>query len=370
LSAGTTQFVTVTCPQCGAKGSVPAGTQGELQCRKCAKIFSIDQKSPPELSDDEIGLAPALSPPSGAATVYNPAVQPPVAAETDLSPHARAIAATLKPREPDKPPDYVVVPPKNAGLTWAFTSNVFTFPWRLYALLQWFGASLGLTIAGGFALLALMGLASASREGGLAAGCFGICALFIGIFAGSYVAACFFDILTNTAYNADKLHDWPAADWRDRFWQLPRLGYLVLIASLIGVGLGGLCNLATDIFWPVLIGVVFLLLPFLVLSALEADSLFLPISGPIFRSLGRAWNGWLAFYALSGLLVAASSIVTLKAFEFSELVSPLPAGPLWAAAVFIYARLLGRLAWLILQRSAEPTKRRAKGLKEGLFRGL
>src|SRR5262245_18778547 len=61
-----TEFVTVTCPQCGAKGSVPAGTHGDLQCRKCAKIFSIDQQPPPEPSDDEIGLALALPLPSGA----------------------------------------------------------------------------------------------------------------------------------------------------------------------------------------------------------------------------------------------------------------------------------------------------------------
>ena len=144
-----TDFVTVTCPQCGAKGSVPAGTHGDLQCRKCAKIFSIDQKPPPELSDDEIGLAPpALPPPSGVPTVYLPAAEESVPVRTDLSPHARAIAATLKPVEPDKPPDYIVIPPRNAGVAWAFTNNVATFPWTLISFPRWLAASAVLAVTG------------------------------------------------------------------------------------------------------------------------------------------------------------------------------------------------------------------------------
>ena len=146
--------------------------------------------------------------------------------------------------------------------------------------------------------------------------------------------------------------------------------HVVCAASRISPDVGGLgcagiakaCSLAGDVFWLVLAAVELLLFPILLLAALEADSIFWPISRPIFESLVRVWYGWGVFYVLSGLLLAGCGLLTVQVFKYSELMTPLIAGPILAAAIFIYGRLLGRLTWLILNKT-DPTRQRRNPLR-------
>jgi hypothetical protein len=87
------------------------------------------------------------------------------------------------------------------------------------------------------------------------------------------------------------------------------------------------------------------------LSALEANSYWVPLTLPILTSLLRWGWAWLTFYVLAGLLAAGLVAV----FEFAvrstlDLVL-IALGPLTAAAALIYFRLLGRLAWRMTRRS-------------------
>ena len=188
----------------------------------------------------------------------------------------------------------------------------------------------------------------------------------------SYVVASLFEITVNAAYNCDKLQDWPHAAWTERVIYLFRGMYFVAIAAIPALGIAELVNLATEVFWPVFSVVVFLLFPFLMLSALEADSYFWPVSRPIFRSLRVVWKGWLVFYVLSGLLLAGCAWLTNLAAEQLLFKMPLALGPLWAATVFIYGRLLGRLTWLILQRDdlVAEKKIQAPDFGDSLMRAL
>ena len=58
---------------------------------------------------------------------------------------------------------------------------------------------------------------------------------------------------------------------------------------------------------------------------------------------------WLAFYFFSALLLGAFSGIAYFTTASLGTVSGLVLGPLEAATIFIYGRLLGRLAWLILR---------------------
>jgi len=368
------QFVTVTCPQCGAKGSVPAGTQGDLQCRKCAKIFSVDQKPPPDLSEDEIGLAPpALPPPSGVATVYKPAAEESVAVHTELSPHARAIASTLKPVEPDKPPDYIVVPPKGAGPHWAFTSNVFQFPWTLVAFPRWIAASACCAVTGFLGAAAWSMLATLSM--GSIIGVFLLAAtILVGWVLMSFVAACLLDITVNAAYNADKLGDWPYEGFVDRLYLLLRVVWYAAFAAMPAGAIAAIAFFVGAPFWAAFAPVAILTFPFVVLSGLEADSPFWPFSEPIAQSVRQARSSWVAFYLISGALLAVCGIATVWIFRQAGPASMLILGPMWAAAVFIYGRLLGRLTWLVM-KYVDPAERkqmrkRLARQSDALFRGL
>jgi hypothetical protein len=373
VSAGPTQFVTVTCPQCGSKGSIPAGTQGDLQCRKCAKIFSVDQKPPPELSEDESDLAPALPPPSGVPTVYKPAAQESVAVHTDLSPHARAIAATLKPVEPDKPPDYIVIPPRSAGPAWAFTNNVATFPWTLISLPRWLAASAVLAVTGYLGLVT-WSLLSSLRDNSVFGPPLMVLTILVGLLSLSYVVACMLDISVNAAYNADKLGDWPYEGFLDRLFLLVRVIWYAAFAAVPAAVIGALVYFAGAPFWAGFAPTAIFTFPFTFLSGMEADSPFWPVSLPIWHSLRQTPVSWFAFYLVSSLLLSACCFVMRWIFGNLGEGSVLILGPMWAAAVFIYGRLLGRLAWLVMKYS-DPAERkqlrkRFARQSEALFRGL
>src|SRR5262249_10571588 len=94
-------------------------------------------------------------------------------------------------------------------------------------------------------------------------------------------------------------------------------------------------------------------------AGLEADSVFWPVSKPVFRSLKLVWHVWAVFYVVTALLGLGVGMATWTLFLWSTLQMPLIAGPMWAAAVFIYGRLLGRLAWFILQKSNTPEQKKA-----------
>jgi hypothetical protein len=189
----------------------------------------------------------------------------------------------------------------------------------------------------------------------------------------------------NAAYNCDLATDWPEPEIKERFWFLLRIFYLVVIDSMPAAVIAEISFLTTEVFWPVYGAVMFLLFPISLLAVLETDSSVTPISRPIFRSLSVMWKGWLAFYLCSALLLSA--LFGIAFYTMSNLGggSGLLVGPLAAAAVFIYGRLLGRLAWLILdneivadavveERSDQPTvwqigRRRDRQARQ-LFRGL
>ena len=99
-----------------------------------------------------------------------------------------------------------------------------------------------------------------------------------------------------------------------------------------------------------------LVFPILLLSAMEADSFFVPYSPVILATLRHYWHGWLAFYLIVGAMLG------LWIFGFGELVREAPlaalvlSGPILAAMLLIYGRLLGRLAWRASGAAAAPNR--------------
>ena len=90
---------------------------------------------------------------------------------------------------------------------------------------------------------------------------------------------------------------------------------------------------------------MFLLFPFLLLSALEAGSPLTPFSLPILMSLRHHGRAWLAFYGQSIALFAACWLIGLVLWTVLPALALLPIGVVLASTLMIYFRLLGRLAW-------------------------
>ena len=180
----------------------------------------------------------------------------------------------------------------------------------------------------------------------------------IGLFALSYGAACFVDIIVNTAYNTDKAADWPDIDWRERLIIFVRMIYLLALAIVPAAAIAKILSvtpLGVGRFSAIFVAGTFLLFPIVLLSSMEADSIW-PLSLPTWRSLKTAWPGWAVFYAAAMVLIMVVLAINAAAMAAFGVLAPLIACPVGAAALFSYARLLGRLAWFIRQAEAEDPR--------------
>jgi hypothetical protein len=102
--------------------------------------------------------------------------------------------------------------------------------------------------------------------------------------------------------------------------------------------------------------IAFLLYPIVLLSSLEANSPYSPLTLPILKSLKTVGWAWGVFYGLSfGLMLAWLPILvwTIDQSGLTQFLTMFVIAPLAAGWWFLYARLLGRLAWRAALEFAE-----------------
>ena len=247
---------------------------------------------------------------------------------------------------------------------WWLASGVFTFPWRRSAASNW------LTLAMFFVPLFVLLAAGAYLIEGLSLGSTAVAMLIVPtvwtfVWSMSFAAECTLGIVEGTASGEDDVTRWPEGTWRDRIGPLVYVAFEVFLgmaaASLLALPIGLLCGQV----WMGL--AVFLLatitVPLALLSALEADSPMTPYSPVILGSLVKLWWAWSAVAIESiAVLVAAAGLTLLSALA-SPVLAIFVAAPLLAAAIFIIARLYGRLAWRIGELEAEKKRRKKKKKK-------
>lgn len=233
---------------------------------------------------------------------------------------------------------------------WTFFSGVFTFPWRKGALFSWTALAVGFTVLsllGGFLISG--GVGTGPRGiGVIGMGFFGLPILWVTIFTFAYAADCCLCVVESTSYGLDDIETWPDGTWRE--W-MPKLVYLIWIAAIptvVSAGVGKLAEFGGLPSWPVRLGMLFILYPIAFLSALESTSPWVPLTLPIVRTLYLIPGSWLTFYLLTALMAALLTGL-LIAFQSIGIVAMIPFGPILAACVLIYARLVGRLGWKISQ---------------------
>jgi hypothetical protein len=297
------------CPYCGAMTSVP-----DRQTAAGWEMKKIEPRPPAEIGEFAAG-APQPTPEFHPGGLFD-----------KLAEVRREVA----------PP-----PPR-----WTFFSGVFTFPWRNDAFSRWCYATLGFTAIAVIGLVVRGIAASFSGIGsGVALAFFSLPMIWIGFFTLSYSAACGIGILESTAAGLDNIEGWPEPNWKEWMGQMLYLGWIGTIPLVVSFGLAKLAELAGGRVEWILPGVLFFLYPVSLLSALEANSSWAPFTLPILMSLIRWWWGWLMFYLLTGFLAAGLAAIAVLSVATSNDFFLLGLGPLVAAAVFIYFRLLGRLAW-------------------------
>ncbi|NLX96558.1 MAG: hypothetical protein GXY83_10315 [Rhodopirellula sp.] len=234
---------------------------------------------------------------------------------------------------PPDPLDELPPPPTT------FLSGVFRFPWYIQSLTPWLFCSFGLALS----LLGVL-LSFWLVDNGLTMAAyamrFSIC--WVIVFSLSYLSGCFLAIIEGTANGYDEITDWPKGDWRDQFFSLGYPFGMLVLAALVGTAAHWL-TLRQSIAVPVVVGVV--VYPVLLLSAMESGSVLGFVSRPILRTCVDLWWGWLLVYTLSAAMFAAWLAWALYYFPYEGFFITGLSGPILVTILFIYARLLGRLAW-------------------------
>lgn len=326
------KYIAVVCGVCGTRMTPPAKYAGrKVKCPDCETMCPIPTAEQIEARyRDELLSAPA-----------RPESHEPygLQAPSETIEPTHNVFRELSSIRHEEIPD----PPKSL-----FFETVFEFPWRSRGtLLRWSLVSIGFSLVGMLAWLVFYLIDEFGSAGAIAAGGAILGVAVIGLISAGYAASCGFSILQETAAGINVIEVWPEEGWKDGIFEFFQVLWLHAVSGFFCYVFAMLVLPLTGYLTPPLLAVHALLFPLGLISAMDADSVWLPYSTMALRSLRRLTREWAVFYGLS----AAFLCVTCGAFFVLAVRLPLAAGitlgPFIASVVFIYARLLGRLAWKI-----------------------
>jgi hypothetical protein len=201
-----------------------------------------------------------------------------------------------------------------------------------------------------------MGLGSAITA--LAFMLISVAQVLISLFVLSYAAYSFLVTLTSTAAGNDEVI-WPGdpiQDWLGKVWYLGWLATLwavpaVFLARAVGLPPNELPS------FLVIIGVVWLLFPVSLLSALSASSSVVILRPKIVGLFLKHFGSSTVFYAVTAVVLAGCGIVAYLGVMAWSILVPV-AALLGATGFLFYARFLGRIGWIISREPSGTGRRR------------
>lgn len=238
---------------------------------------------------------------------------------------------------------------------WTFFSGVFLLPWRGDAIARWGYLTFG------FMAVISIGLVLKSLGNPLAAVFFILPIIWVSFLTFSYTAACGLCVLESTAAGLDRIEGWPEPNWKEWMGQMIYVGWIAAIPLAVSYGVAVLCRVSFPTWQepaPILTmaGAFFVIYPISLMSALEANSIWVPLTTSILGSLFKWWWCWLMFYLLSGLMYWGIGSAAVFLVTSSNDVFLIGLGPLLAAAALVYFRLLGRLGWRMTTTTVRKKK--------------
>jgi len=332
----------VLCPTCRARLHPRVSQVGKrVKCPDCFVVFVVPSPPPAEVVK--------LPPKPGQ---YGVGIEP---QRTEAPLEYLKVQGTMPP-EPVTPP-----PPR----LW-FASGVFGFPWAPGVWNRWLALSM---LAVPAAEMVAVTFALVEMFGSHVVPLLVAVLVWLWLWTISYASACFLVIVQDTGSGNDEVTNWYEGDWRERLgpmaYTLLQLALAAAAAALIGLLVGR----AAGPVWGrvVSLSLTALVFPVLLLSALEADQPLKPYSPVILRSLLKLWTAWAVVYIEGAVVLSVTLAATIAAVFWNPFLGALVACPLGATALFIAARLIGRLAWRIGEEetaAAKKKKRKKKAQQE------
>lgn len=174
----------------------------------------------------------------------------------------------------------------------------------------------------------------------------------LGMFAGgavfgALVLACGFAILQSVANGEERVSDWPVFDPMEWF------GQLIVVISAVAVSAGPIWMVAHFLFPGGLLTValtmlsLYALFPVVLMSMLDEQSVMVPFSTDVSKSIVRSPDQWGAAYLASAVLFFAMFLCFMIASVCPPKTGALLAIVVTVSGVFAYFGIIGRLAFAI-----------------------
>ena len=365
-------FLSVVCPSCDTRITATIAFAGkEISCPACLTPVHV----PPLEQSTEPRAAPSKK--------QSEKPQPEPEAEIETIPLSRPASKTEDDElvyEVGRPVERPVVtvevfktvpqvkrqrvetPPKSL-----FFSNVFSFPWATAeAAERWCYLSAGFMLSGlSYSVCVWMLQKYDDNRGWLGVSFFLMVMVWFVVWSLSYAASNALAIVQETASGNNRVVGWGEGSWRDWAFELVTMIWIFSIAGMIALIVAWPMHFLLGSVSPLLACLLVVTFPAIWLSAMDAETLWLPFSMVVFRSFSRVSQSWAQFLGLSLclLVVVLGSLLPLAFYH--PWVAGFVAGPVLASAVFLYARLLGRLGWKIadVMSRPEPVRRRQQMTK-------
>ncbi len=339
----------IICPYCKRLITLPAITLGSKEkCPHCDIEFVVSSRLIPQPSEDN----------EDAMEGYGLQTKIPATAGGDDLPSHKKTAESETEGEAEKP-DWrpMATPPLDL-----FLRSTFTFPFRAESCVCFLVQAVGT-----FMLLEL-GFQAWYCSGYSGSGT----ALYVGaLFTGLTLVLLMIWFFTVSAYNLTILRE--TSEGVEEFRGMPSDIFLDLFEEafymLVSLFWGGLPGWLVVLLFPelgsvkllVLIPLAMILYPLFLLSMLENDSVAMPFSKPVWRSLWYAWHAWVLFYLLT-LLVGETLVYLLRLIQFQDFwLEIIILSIVLPFFLMVYFRLLGRLTWFCSGAFDEEVRVRGSG---------
>ena len=336
-----TQRASRKCPRCG--GALPREvdlSSGKLTCPDCGATFKVSRapkpaEFKPQIDEEWLNLAT-----QGDLFTPTPEYAPPP------PPDNRLPSRELLKVEVDEPTTWLPL--------WV---GVFSFPWHTASLPAWIGCTMSLAVGGGLTAVTTW-FAIWVFANGLSMAAMSLVSLIVATsvmvaISFGYVTSALLTTIEATGNGYDVIEEWGSNDFKDWPPTLIPIGFALAYAG----GLAYVFYSGSEGLW-LAGGVGIVALPVVLLSMLELDSWLIPLSSTILRTLRLVWWAWLIVWiesiAMWGLVAIAFAWLLQQ-----SIIYPVALAPLIAAAVLIYGRMLGRLAWLGSKAVARENERMA-----------
>ncbi len=249
------------------------------------------------------------------------------------------VPAYVRARLADRPgaPPPLPSPPKRPML-----EGTLIFPWYPCALLPWVVITAGMVFSG-YLLMVLWG--PAAKLGGIGLRAMGPPAYVATLMTLAYACTCAIKVIEETSHGLDSVECEPDLNWKEWFYSFAYIACLLLQAGAVGM-LVRAASL-TDSWLPMSITTL-VLFPWFLLGGLAADGAWVPLAvRHVMRTFPALAVQWGFFYLQTGAIALVWTLVTVGGLATAPWLVPLYSGPILAAGVLVYARLVGRMAWCI-----------------------